>query len=143
MAKVINHGNRRKEKGLTLIEVVIALSIIVTVSIAAMTIVVYSSSSLHSTAEKGFFQHEVDTLSDLYLSYTGTDYANAMKQYTGKTDVADGDDYTLYYDTAFRIGDSASYSYLVTLDFQTEPTKLVVTASKKEGAAILSREVAR
>ena len=80
MEKVLIHGNRKKE-GLTLVETVIALSIVVTVSLATVSIAVYSTNSLRSSANKGFFNHEIATFSDLYLSYEGASFSEA----TGST----------------------------------------------------------
>ena len=139
MAKVLNHGNR-KEKGLTLIEVVIALSVIVTVSLATVSIVVFSSTSLEATARKNFFQHEINTFADLYLSYEGENYKTAMNRYTG-ADVVDGTDHTFYYDASYHYAVEASSAYYAVLDFEEGTLRL--GAYKKDGTPILTRDVKR
>ena len=139
MAKVLNHGNR-KEKGLTLVEVVIALGIVVTVSLATVSIVVYSSSSLQSSARKSFFQHEIDTFADLYLSYDGENYQNAMRTYTGET-VSTETDHTFYYDAAYRYSEASTAAYYTVLDF--EGNNLHLSAYKIDGTTILKKDITK
>ena len=139
MAKVINHGNR-KEKGLTLVETVIALGIVVTVSLATVSIVIYSSTSLQSTARKGFFQHEIDTFASIYLSYEGEDYKSAMHQYTG-VDVTVGTDHTFYYNASYHYVAEEASEYYTVLDF--DGSALNLGAYKKDGTLLASREVRR
>lgn len=139
MARVLNHGNR-KEKGLTLVEVVIALGIVVMVSLATVSIVIYSSSSLQSSARKSFFQHEIDTFAHLYLSYDGENYQNAMRTYTGET-VSAGTDHTFYYDAAYCYSEASAAAYYTVLDF--EENNLHLGAYKMDGTTILKKDITK
>lgn len=141
MEKAANHGNR-KEKGLTLLETVIALAVIVTVSLAAVSIAVYSSTSLSSSALKGFFQHEIDAFGDIYLSYpNGEDYSKAMLDYSGEA-ITLGEDKVFYYDASYKKNNEDVHLYLISFDFDGVDS-LSLVASKKDGSIIVSRSLAR
>ena len=138
MEKVINHGNR-KEKGLTLVETIIALAIITTVSLATVSIVVYSSNALRNTAVKAFFNHETDTLSNIYLSYhdDADSYGKAMKQYSG-AEVTLGEDRSLYYDGKFNHTAVETSMYALLLDFDAD--RLLLKVSDNNGKSIMDKE---
>jgi len=139
LEKAAYHGNRKK-KGLTLVETIIALSIISLVSLATVSIIVYSSNALRNTSIKAFFNHEVNSFSSIYIAYheDGGAYSKAMKQYTG-ADVTLGEDHTFYYDGSFNVCEAPARMYSLLLDF--EPNQLIITASNNQGGTILSREV--
>ncbi|MCR5348746.1 MAG: prepilin-type N-terminal cleavage/methylation domain-containing protein [Bacilli bacterium] len=138
MEKVPNLRNR-KEKGLTLVEVVVSLAVVVIVSLAVVSIVVSSSSSLQSASLKGFFTHEVDTLGNLFLSYPdASDYHDAMLAYTGKN-VTRGTDYTLYYDASFHYAAEEGSFYYLTAEFDGAVLRLA--SFRQNGNEIVKKEV--
>ena len=148
MGKVLFHGNRKKEKGITLVETIIAIGVIVIVSLATVSIAVYSSTILSNTRVKEFFARETNTLADFYLTYdTREKFATAVKAYTGCT-ITGSTNSTFYYDGAFRIiSAEANKSFYLVLDFETSAETGVVTLSmnafKANGSKILSKEVVK
>ena len=139
MEKAAYHGNR-KEKGLTLVETIIALSIITIVSLATVSIVIYSSNALRNTSVKAFLNHEVSSLSNIYLSYhdDASAYNKAMKQYSGQ-DLVLGEDYVFYYDGNFALCEEPVRAYSLLLDFDT--SHLTITVSNNKGGLIMEKEV--
>ena len=147
MGKVLFHGNRKKEKGITLVETIIAIGVIVIVSLATVSIAVYSSTILSNTRVKEFFARETNTLADFYLTYdTEAKFATAVNAYTGR-EFTGYSDSTFYYDGAFRVSDEEKKSFYLVLDFETNAETGVVTLSmdafKANGSKILSKEVAK
>ena len=70
MAKVLLNGNRKKEKGLTLIETVISLAVIVIVSITAVSVSVYTNNIQKSVEIERYFTVLVDQSLSLYQEYS-------------------------------------------------------------------------
>ena len=146
MGKVLFHGNRKKEKGITLVETIIAIGVIVIVSLATVSIAVYSSTILSNTRVKEFFARETNTLADFYLTYdTEEKFATAVRAYTGRTEeeFTGYTNSTFYYDGAFRISAEENKSFYLVLDFETNPGTLSMNAFKANGSKILSKEVAK
>ena len=139
MEKAVNHGNRKK-KGLTLVETLISLAVIVIVSVATVSIVVYSTNAISSSRRKSFFAHETNTLANLYLTYNDTpeDFTKAVRQYSGQ-DVVFGTDYTFYYSEEFAYVEEARMSYSLLLDFDV--SGLLLSARNAKGEEFLSMEV--
>ena len=69
MGKILNHGNWKKEKGLTLAEVVVALAIVVIISVAAVSVSISTSKSFAKLGVKRFFQREVEQLTEFQLNF--------------------------------------------------------------------------
>ena len=146
MGKVLFHGNRKKEKGITLVETIIAIGVIVIVSLATVSIAVYSSTILSNTRVKEFFARETNTLADFYLTYdTEEKFATAVRAYTGRTEeeFTGYTNSTFYYDGAFRISTEGNKSFYLVLDFETNPGTLSMNAFKANGSKVLSKEVAK
>ena len=135
MVQVPNHGNRRRQKeGLTLLETVIALAIIILVSIGTATLVISSSNYLSSSREKRFFEHEFDSVSLMYRDKTDAEqFEEDVHLYLleNSVDVAsDSTTYTeeivtVYYDALFGYlrGEAASSaSYYMNLTFTNAPS---------------------
>lgn len=143
MGKVLFHGNRKKEKGITLVETIIAIGVIVIVSLATVSIAVYSSTILSNTRVKEFFARETNTLADFYLTYdTDVKFATAVSAYTGRAFTGYTNS-TFYYDGAFRISTEGNKSFYLVLDFETNPGTLSMNAFKANGSKVLSKEVAK
>ena len=144
MGKVLFHGNRKKEKGITLVETIIAIGVIVIVSLATVSIAVYSSTILSNTRVKEFFARETNTLADFYLTYdTEEKFTKAVKAYTGREEFTGYTNSTFYYDGAFRISAEENKSFYLVLDFETNPETLSMNVFKANGSKILSKEVAK
>ena len=142
MGKVLFHGNRKKEKGITLVETIIAIGVIVIVSLATVSIAVYSSTVLSNTRVKEFFARETNTLADFYLTYNEENFPKAVSAYTGRT-ITGYTDTTFYYDGAFRVSTEANKSFYLVLDFETSAETLSMNVFKANGSKILSKEVAK
>lgn len=141
MGKILYHGNRQKEKGLTVLETVIALSVIVIVSIAAVSIAISTSNSFNTISVKRFFQREIDNISEIYLTYDETNFSKGFKDLTGK-EISGHTDSTYYLDATFNyVNDDENYTYKLVLDFDT--SSLEVKATKADDSVIRSRSVSK
>ena len=135
------HGNRwKKEKGLTLIETVIALAIIITVSVAVVSITIYSTNALITTNVKAFFSNEVNNIASLYLSYDDTDYIQAVNVTTGATISKTNDD-IIYYNSTYAFSDDTDYNYYISFNYDEDT--LTLTAYQNSGDLIITRSVTR
>ena len=143
MVKIFHHGNWKKEKGVTVLEVVISLSIITIVSVAAVSIAISTSNSFNTISVKRFFQREIDNIAEIYLSYESEDFKTGFKDLTGKDITGSLDTtYSYYLDSTFNyIEDSSSYSYKLVLDF--ESTSLSISAYKQDDSLLRSRSVSK
>ena len=139
MEKAAHHGNR-KEKGLTLVETIISLAIITTITLATVSIIFYSTNALRNSSVKAFFTHEANACSEIYISYRGDApaYKKAMLQYSGYT-VNLGEDHTFYYDGKFAYTSVDAHAYSMLLDFDTD--QLQITVSDNKGGTVFTREV--
>ena len=143
MVKIFHHGNWKKEKGVTVLEVVISLSIITIVSVAAVSIAISTSNSFNTISVKRFFQREIDNIAEIYLSYESEDFKTGFKDLTGKDITGSLDTtYSYYLDSTFNyIEDSSSYSYKLVLDF--EYPSLSISAYKQDDSLLRSRSVSK
>lgn len=139
MEKTAHHGNR-KEKGLTLVETIIALGIITTITLATVSIAFFSANAIRNTSVKAFFTHETNAYSEIYISYRedASAYQKAMLQYSGQT-VTLGVDHTFYYDGKFNYSSVEEHAYSLLLDFDTD--QLAITVSNNKGGTVFTREV--
>lgn len=144
MGKNLIHGNWKKEKGLTLAEVIISLGLIIIISLAGVSVAIFSTTSLANINVKRFFQHEVDNIAEMYLSYDASDFSTAFNDLTGKS-IAGYYNTTLYVDNTLEyVTSSEEYRYKITLRFSDE--KLTVSSFKVNGSSqseITSRSVAK
>ena len=141
MVKILNLRNRKKEKGLTLAEVVVAIAIIVIVSAATLSIAVYSSNAFNKASIKNYFVHEINTISKLYLSYDEADFSTAFYDCTGKT-ISGYTDSTFYLSDSFAFLENESNSaYYMTLTFGEKT--LVLGSYYANSTLILERSVSK
>lgn len=142
MGKILLNGNRwKKEKGITLIEIIVSLAIIVIISVAAVSIAAYSSTLFNSMNVKRFFQREIDNIAELYLSYEKEDFSSAFNKLTGKT-ISGYTNSTYYVSPNFEYVESTdNYSYKINLTFD-EPT-LIISSLKSDDSVIRTRSVTR
>ena len=145
MGKNLIHGNWKKEKGLTLAEVIISLGLIVIISLAAVSVAIFSTSSLSNINVKRFLQHEVDNIAEIYLSYDASDFYTAFYDLTGKS-VASYNT-TLYVDNTLQyVTSSDEYKYKIQLRSSNDGQRLTITSFKMNGSSqseITSRSVTK
>ena len=141
MGQTINHGNRKKEKGLTLVEVVISLSVIVIVSIAMVSIAIYSSNAQRKISVGRFFRQHIDNSLNLYQSYSDTDFETAFNSVNNQS-ITFGNDVTFYLNDSFEyVGDTSNAEYQIAYDFETNSLK--VSASYYGGDLIAERSTTK
>lgn len=141
MESILKHGNRwKKERGLTLVETIIALAIIVIVSVAVVSITVYSTNALKTMNIKAFFSHEIDNMATLFLSYDDSEYITGVNKVTGAT-IAKNNNDIIYYNASYEYSDNTDYSYYI--GFNYDSSTLTLTAYQKDGETIFSRSVTR
>ena len=133
MGKTLIHGNRKKEKGLTLAEMVVSLAIIVIISVAAISVAVYSTNQQKRIAMTRYFTVLVDNSLRLYESYSGSDFNTAFKAYTGQ-DIDYGTNKTFYFSLDYKYVDEPNSVYNVRYSFKANG--LVVSAMYADGDLI-------
>lgn len=144
MGKILLNGNwRKKEKGITLIEILVALSIIILVSVAAVSIATYSATMFNTINVKRFFQREIDNIAELYLSYEEADFSTAFNRLTGKTISNYNNSTSTYYvNSSFQYVESVDeYAYKINLTFSG--ATLDIASVKSDNSPIRSRSVQR
>lgn len=143
MGKILLNGNwRKKEKGITLIEILVSLSIIILVSVAAVSIATYSATMFNTINVKRFFQREIDNIAELYLSYDEADFSTAFYNLTGKTINGYADDPTYFINSSFQYVESADeYAYKINLTFKFNGAALDIASTKSDNSPIRSRSV--
>ena len=143
MGKILQLRAWQKEKGLTLVETVVSLSIILIITIAAVSISIYSTNSLRIASVKRFFNHEIDSICEMYVTYDNeSDFSNAFLLYTGKT-------ISGYTNTVFYLNSSLNYldtsegsDFYISLSFEGA-TKLDISSFSNTGTALANRSVTR
>lgn len=141
MESILYHGNRRKkEKGLTLIETIVALGIIVLISTAVSSIIILSSNALYDTREKSHFVRETSSFASFYLTYDETHFATAVNHVTGLS-LEGYDDTTIYYASDYSYSDNTDYKYTLLLDF--DENTLTMTVNHQNGEQLYTRSVSK
>ena len=127
----------KKNRGFSLVEVIIAMVIIVIVSISAFTVINFSVNSGTKNVISNFF--EVETQNYLKAYFLGSDgYEESLKLLTGE-DYTYGENLTIKYDNNFEITQEEEFSYTVHLTFG-EPV-FNVSCYDKSNNIIYSAEV--
>ena len=124
MAKVLLNGNRKKEKGLTLIETVISLAVIVIVSITAVSVSVYTNNIQKSVEVERYFTVLVDQSLSLYEEYSDSAFETAFNKLTKQT-ISYGNDHTFYLNLDFSYCEEAYSAYSVKYDFSASSLKVL------------------
>ena len=142
MEKVLHHGSWKKEKAVTLVETVVALSIITIVSIAAVSISIYSANSFRIASVKKFFNHEISSISEIYSAYDNeADFADAFELHTGRS-IGGYTDTTYYLNSSLNyIDGSEGSSFYLRLTF--EGATLSLSANSNSGTELVNRSVTR
>jgi len=134
LGQILNHGNRwKKEKGLTLVEMVVSLAIIVIVSVAAISIAVYSSNTQKRVAISRYFTVLIDNSLRLYETYSDTDFEDAFEALTGQA-IYYNTNRTYYLNLDYQYVEESNAVYNVRYVFKSNG--LVVTAMYSDGDVI-------
>ena len=142
MEKVLLTKHRSKKEGVTLIETLVAIAVVVIVSAAAASVAIYSSNAIRNAAVKRFFQNEIDTIAGLYLTYENAEFSNAMNDFCGVLQTTDDGNYYYYYTGSFEMeATEENHAYKLQLTFNYP--ELVLISTYSDGGAIYSREVSR
>ena len=140
MVKNFNHGNWKKEKGLTVVEIMVSLAIIVIVSLAVLSIALFSTRTQSNTSVKQRFSRMVNDVAMMYQSYENDDFELAFNKYTGQT-IEYGVDTIYYFDSSFNFSEETGSRYYLNCDFDTNT--LIVSACYKDNTVIHERSVAK
>ncbi len=134
------HGTWKKEKGLTIAEVIVSLAVIVIVSLAVVSVALFSTQTQANTRVKQRFSRIVSDIAMLYETYEDDDFEFAFNNYSGQT-IVYGVDKTFYYDASFNYQSQSGSSYYLVCDFGTNTLK--VTASYSDNNVIFERSVSK
>lgn len=142
MESILKHGNRKKEKGLTLIETVIALGVISIVSVSAFSIAVFSTNQISTSRIKNFFNNETKNFADLYLAYDKETFLSSINDLTGYnfTDYENG---KIYYNLSLEYipENNSSFAYYVDLSF--DGYVLNIKACNNKNVSYIERSVTK
>lgn len=138
MVKIFNNGNWKKKSGLTLVETVISLSVIVIVSVATVSIAVFSANSFKRSDTMQYFVHEIDSMIKLYLSYDETDFIRAINSsYHININGYEDTNFCMNNKYEFLTSDS-NYSYNLVFDFDSD-ISLTISSFYENGNLIYER----
>ena len=140
MVKDSYHGNRKKEKGLTVIETVVSLTVITIISIGALTLAIFAANSRRRADVSRYFSNLADQSLKLYQTYEGSNFNQAFSLLTGEA-ITYENDVTYYLTNDYTYTSDTDYSYVVSYDFEEDSLK--VTASYKDGDLIVERSTSR
>jgi len=140
LGKDFINGNRKKEKGLTIIEAVVALGIIVILSISAISVAVYTNNIQKRVAMTRYFTVLIDNSISLYLAYEGEDFQLAFNKLTNQS-LTYNVDHTFYFDKDLNFTNEASSLYSAKYDFSAN--SLSIKALYDDGDVIYERSVTK
>lgn len=143
MGKTFNHGNRKKEKGITLVETIVSLSIISIISLATVTLAIYSTNSLRLSRERNFFIRETYNFANLYLSYDEEKFIDAINWTTNLSEAKTYHNFSVYYDVNHLYTDETHEAFYVSLEFTDENKTLNLSAYSIEGKILHTRSVSK
>ena len=128
---------RNSKKGLTLVEVVVAMALVVIMSLAGFSVVNFTISASSKNHLLHFFMTETQNYISAYVS--GSDnYADAMHLLTGNNYVY-GTDSTIYYSSDLQITDEQNAKYHVDIDFDT--SNMHISCYNSQSSLIYEAEV--
>ena len=145
MVKILHTRTWKKEKAVTLVETIVSLSIILIVSIAAVSVSIYSANAFRLSNVKRFFNHEINTIAEMYVTYNDADkFYQAVGVHTGKAVINNG----AYVDTIYYLNNSMSYlddsngsNFYISLAF--DGNTLNLSSYSNSGTELAKRSVTR
>lgn len=108
----------QKNKGITLIETIVSMALVVIISLVAFLTLSYSNSAMQKIKEKNFFINCSQNFVSAYFMGSG-DYEKSLKLITGQ-DYAYGENTTIYFDNKFKIANQENCEYKVLLNFDEQ-----------------------
>ena len=132
----------KKEKGLTLVETVIALAIVAIVSTAAISMTIYSTNALTKSREKSFCSGETDNYATLFLSYGEDDYVEAFNALTGGS-ISGYENAILYYDVDYKFTTSDKAHFYTTFTYSNENNTLDINFYDSGDNVLYTRSISK
>lgn len=125
---------KRKEKGVTLVEVVVSMALIAIISATIFITISYTNKTQSKNKIKQYFINETENVLTCY--YSGN-FSNSLAFLTNQDiDIdEDANTYTLFYEKDFSYTDEENAVYSLTIDY-TEDFAPVVTCTNVGGANI-------
>ena len=142
MVKDFNHGNRKKEKGLTLVETIVSLTVITIISIGALSLAIFATNSRKRLGISRYFSNLEDQCLKLYQAYKDEQFEDAFNVLTGES-ITYNTDKTLYYTQGYETTSDSNYKYYVDFDFNYETKSLTISAYYNDGELIVERSTSR
>ena len=141
MVQNFNHGTWwKKEKGLTIVEIIVSLAVIVIVSLAVVSVALFSTKTQANTHVKQYFSRMVNDIAMMYESYEDEKFELAFNNYTGQT-IEYGVDIVYYFNSSFQYQEESGSAYSLRCDFDVDTLK--VTASYSDNTLIHERSVSK
>ncbi len=117
--RILNQNKIRlfanKKSGVTLVETIVAMALVVIISAMAFSICSLSLNSSNKTKLKNFFTVQTQNYVQAYF-LGGDHYKNSMELLTG-TQYEYGDNKTIYYSKDLEVSTESEYGYYVNLNF--------------------------
>ena len=127
----------RKKNGFTLVETIVAMSLVVIISLIAYSVINVSISTNQKNKKKSFFISETQNYVKAY-TLGEDDYETSMFLITGRN-YQYGEDTTIYYSKDYKISNTEDYAYYVNLNFYS--TNFLVECFNSKNVLIYSAEV--
>jgi len=140
LVKILNNGNWKKEKGLTVVETIVSLTVITIISIAAFSLSIYAFNTRKKIPINRYFSNLEEQSLKLYQSYEGTDFENAFNLLTGQS-ITYETDKTFYINKNYEYVTEESASYVLRYDF--EPNSLSICAETTDAELIAERSTSK
>ena len=110
---------RKCKKGLTLVEVVVAMALVVIISLAGFSVINFSIKSGGRSQVKNFFMSEVQNYATAILSGS-ENYSNSMNLLTG-AGYSYGENGVVYYSSNLTITNEENAKYHININFDNTP----------------------
>lgn len=140
MVQVLQYQHWKKEKGLTVMEIIVSLTILVIVSLAVLSVALYSFNVQTKANVRQRFSHMVNDVVMMYQTYENDDFELAFNKYTGQT-ITYGTDTIFYFDESFNYHEEEGSQYYLNCDFESD--SFHISACYIDNTVIHERSVAK
>lgn len=110
---------KKCKKGLTLVEVVVAMSLVVIISLAGFSVINFSIKSGYKSQINNFFMVEVQNYITAIMAGS-ENYSNSMSLLTGNA-YNYGENAVIYYSSKLDITDEENAKYNISINFENSP----------------------
>ena len=111
--------NSFKKKGLTLVEVVVAMALVIIISFAGFSVINFSLKSGNKNMVYNYFMVEVQNYVTAIMSGSA-EYSNSMYLLTGNT-YNYGENGIVYYSSELTVADVENAKYHINIKFESAP----------------------